>query len=193
MGKNINFPPTINGLDGVISFIYYNYRSKLNVKASSTNNGPPFNIVDPTKIDGTINSIWHSNLQPYQNITIYINIPLLITNYTLKSRPDNTGYPQSWVLDGSNNGDKWERLDTVNGETALIGKNKQKTFQCDHSGVFKIFRFTLTNVCTDNNWGFVLYKVELFGKLLLNLLRTHSVCYNRIRTPLYLITLALSY
>ena len=168
MLKVLSFPPTIGKLDGVTSFMYYNYRSKLHVEASSTQSGHPFNVVDPTKTCGTINCIWHSHyLTPKGNITIMLGIPLYITHYTLNSRPDNHGFPTDWVLEGSNNNETWDKLDTVNDEQNLTANDVKKVFKCDKSGLYHMFRFTMTDLNTDSNQGFVLYKIELFGNLMI--------------------------
>ena len=171
-----SFRPTIGKLDGVTSFIYYNFRSKLSVEAGSTQAGDPFNIVDPTKMCGTIDCIWHSDASaPSGNITIKLGIPLFITNYTLRTRPEASGFPINWIVEGSNKGDTWDRIATVNNEQGLKGNNIAKTFPCDKPGIYKMFRFTMIGINTNGDYGFALYKVELFGNLMLDcMIRTVS-------------------
>ncbi|KAK8881164.1 hypothetical protein M9Y10_003894 [Tritrichomonas musculus] len=157
-------------LNGVLYYLKHKYPNRIEFEASSTSIGECQNLMI-----GTDEDYWESNSgspNPWFQITLK-NIQLDIIGYVIKSsyHSSDLGYPNSWIVAGSNDGEEWYTLDQVDNSSSLAEAGTVAAFECsekDSNDKFSIFRFEMTEKTVDGEWSFRLSRVELFGDLYIN-------------------------
>jgi hypothetical protein len=158
-----------NPLDGIISYLTGKYggnvhdRSAVGVSCSScfSDRHAARNAVE---LDD--DSIFNSKGLPNQWIAFDFKSRMVVpTHYTFRSGSWKGNNPSSWVLEGSNDGDRWEELDRQVGNDDLVQKGVVRTYEvnspqkCRHLRIRQIGK---------NHNGFdtlVLSGLEVFGIL----------------------------
>lgn len=96
------------------------------------------------------------SVQIGQWTTYWINIDYaqntLLSSYTIQA--DNAGapeYPSAWVVNGSNDGETWEQIDSQSGITFAL--NESKTFTVNPDKVYKQYRIVFSDGVLAKNSG----------------------------------------
>ena len=89
------------------------------------------------------------------------------SHYSIKSyeKGKNSYNLQNWVLEGSNDGESWNILDTRNGEKSLDDSSASNTFEVNNKKQFYRYlqiRQTGPN-CTNNDYRLIIKSLEYFG------------------------------
>ena len=87
----------------------------------------------------------------------FLNLKLAINSYAIESTMNNNSgctwsYPISWHLDGSDDKNKWETIDTVSSNYSLDDRGKLKWFNLPNFVTFKYYRFVSTAVNAPGRW-----------------------------------------
>ena len=90
------------------------------------------------------------------------------THYSLKSFASSKQYHniQSWNIEGSNDGTKWEVLDSRQNEKSLDDKDASNTFEITNSSDFyRYLRIHQTgpNTYKNTDYRFIIRSIEYFG------------------------------
>ncbi|KAK8871396.1 hypothetical protein M9Y10_007121 [Tritrichomonas musculus] len=92
--------------------------------------------------------------------------------YSIRSNSwSGAGYhhPQSWRLDGSNDGESWTRLDSRTNDKSLDGKGYSNTFEVregkSENEYFQYLRIQQTGTNTAGNNSFIFSALEFFGTI----------------------------
>jgi len=160
--ESINIPFGGHSFDGIFAyFIKENEEKSIIVTSSSAERGHPSLVIAKNPKDYFL-----SENKPNQwicfDFTIYT---VLIMNYSLRtlSNVNNSPNPKSWVIEASNNGNEWTKIDKR--ITSLLnGPDKYQTFPVTCvEGNFRYVRFRQTdlNFKGDNRLG--LSAIEIFG------------------------------
>ncbi|AOT06786.1 basic secretory protein-like protein [Pseudoalteromonas luteoviolacea] len=97
-------------------------------------------------------------LKPQGWIQVSLEQPQSLTKYQLTSANDAPGRdPHNWTLQGSNDGENWQTIDTQNGQ-AFDKRFEQKTYIVDNAKPYQHYRFDLTHKGTDD-WGYDLLQI----------------------------------
>jgi hypothetical protein len=116
------------------------------------------------------NNCWQSQSIPNSWICFdFKENSVSLKNYTLKTNggPPGNYKPLQWVIEGSNDRENWELLDSRNTHE-LDGSYLVKTFNCTTGHSSKFFRFLRLRQTGKNSRGddtLVLTNVEFFGSL----------------------------
>lgn len=109
-----------------------------------------------------------------QNVLIYFDFKdkeIQLSNYSIKSYDgaQNYGYLRNWVIEGSNNENDWEILDSHSNDSSLRGNNIIATFKTKKMKTFyRFIRLHQTGESwynNDNNYYLYFYMIEFYGKL----------------------------
>ncbi|KAK8875598.1 hypothetical protein M9Y10_005767 [Tritrichomonas musculus] len=98
------------------------------------------------------------------------NLQVALADYTIRSYNvgPNNPHPKSWVIEGSNDNDKWATLDEQKGCSFLNGKNLVYTFNLK-SATSQSYRFIRMRQ-TDKNWynsqHLIFNCIEFYGQLM---------------------------
>lgn len=157
-----------NPLKGVFYYLHRTHPDSVEITVSSTSYGDPSNLISQS-IDGNYWESSSGNSNPWFQITLK-DAKLDIIGYVLRTtfHSSDSGYPNSWILAGSNDGEEWFTLDQVDNRSSLIESDTSVAFECadkDSEEPFRIFRFEMTEQTVDRTWSFRLSRVELFGDL----------------------------
>ena len=175
---SINFTPdNESDINGAIHWLRDRYFNEINryvlATSSSTHNsdykwGGPGALIDYSLIPGSPYSCWCSKDIDISNFSIhFLQHQLYITNYTIHGRLTDFDHISSWTVDGSNDNITWTKVDTKTDDQNLLKKGAIHTFQVDHSGKYRYFRFIHTGKTTDYyKYFFGLCKIDLFGQLI---------------------------
>ena len=87
---------------------------------------------------------------------------VIVTGYSIRSASNaHWDNPQSWVLEGSDDGVNWTKIDEKVRNQDMGGNDKLHYWSCEPSNDFRLIRWSLTQKGTSN----LLFKqFELFGK-----------------------------
>jgi hypothetical protein len=90
---------------------------------------------------------------------------ICLTDYTLKSDGHSSNHLLQWSIEGSNDGNAWECIDSQNTQD-LNGKYITKTFKCSSpsSHFCWYIRLTQTRKNSSGYDHFMLYNIEFFGR-----------------------------
>ena len=94
------------------------------------------------------------------------------THYAIRSKPYDSGdrHPRFWVVEGSNDGNKWKTLDSRNNIDSLNGKNIIHVFEVqeklEKNEFYKYLRIRQTGLNAGNNYYFGFSSLEYFGSLI---------------------------
>lgn len=158
-----------NPLKGAFYYLHRTHPNSVEISVSSTSSyGDPKNLI----LQDVNEKYWESNStqpNPWFQFTLK-EAKLDIIGYVLHtaSHSSDSGYPNSWILAGSNDGEEWFTLDQVDNRSSLIESDTSVAFECaekDSEEPFRIFRFEMTEPTVDRTWCFRLGRVELFGDL----------------------------
>jgi len=96
-----------------------------------------------------------------------IELQLCLTHYTLKHYNSwDTECLRTWVLEGSNDGLRWENIVTHSNDAALDKKGATHTWKVDsHGRKYSQFRLTQTGRNSNNNFYLALSGSEFYGEL----------------------------
>ena len=91
-----------------------------------------------------------------------------ISNYSIKSHSFdiNSTHIKNWVIEISNDGNEWEKIDERNEITELNGINLVKSFSIEMTKPFRYIRFITSKPNFINDDGFALGKLEFYGNII---------------------------
>ena len=121
-------------------------------------------------IDFSWSNYWASNNSPNSYIRFdFKTYRVQINAYSLKSRSESPGggHPKSWVIEGSNDGTKWDIIDYQHNSNDINGSRLVHTFQL--SEMSQSFKYLQMKLTSENHRGdnfFNLTNIEFFGKLI---------------------------
>lgn len=94
-----------------------------------------------------------------------------LTGYSLKTYTEpGTGYPhlQSWIIEGSNDKEHWERIDTQEPNNYLKGSGYSKMFELSRPTMpFRYFRLMSNGPNHEGSYYLLLSSIEFFGTIYL--------------------------
>lgn len=172
--NGISIPFKENGeFNGIINYLRNNIKASIydiiNITASSGNNnkfGNPKNSIifeDLSKDFRTNNSgdVWICfDFKSYR---------IIPSNYSIRSYNFGKDYPhpRSWVIEGSNDGEKWTIIDEQKDCSFLNGQNLVHTFTIQNSNCdkFQFIRLRQTGPNWENNRQLSFNSIEFYGKL----------------------------
>jgi hypothetical protein len=135
----------------------------VNITASGTERNVCHNVVKHGW-----NDFWYSNNTPNSWISFdFKDKSVFLQHYTLKSAGFGHHYFTQWEIEGSNDGNTWESLDSRNTRD-LCGNYVVKTYECSKSKPEEFFRFIRmrqTDKSSNNCDYFMLSEIEFFGTL----------------------------
>lgn len=95
-----------------------------------------------------------------------------LTKYEMKSIPfdQNLEHPKFWVVEGSNDKEKWKEIDSINNCQYLNGKNLTHIFNVNNSSseAYRYIKIRQTGVNWRDTKYFMIGSVELYGKIIQN-------------------------
>eukprot|EP01006_Ploeotia_vitrea_P049935 TRINITY_DN67395_c8_g1_i1.p1 TRINITY_DN67395_c8_g1~~TRINITY_DN67395_c8_g1_i1.p1 ORF type:complete len:1605 (+),score=973.64 TRINITY_DN67395_c8_g1_i1:233-5047(+) len=95
-----------------------------------------------------------------------VDFSLQLTHYKLRHYSSwDTECLRNWVLEGSNDGVKWELLAMHKNDTSLNKKGAMHTWRVNHPGRFRQFRIIQTGVNSNNHYYLALSGSEFYGVL----------------------------
>ena len=166
---NLNY---IECNDGILKYLQKSsndnvFVSKtIDVEVSGISNGEVKNIFDRSKdtvlkIKGTNNSFIvldfkdkKVNLNKY-----YFAVPSRSTNYSLNR-------PKTWLIEGSNNKEKWELIDERENDSSLTDYSASKIFSINQNkNEFYRFIRIKENLKDSNDHRLLLSEIELYGNI----------------------------
>ena len=136
--------------------------------------GDPIIIVDPLKNSGnTYDNFASYNSESLSYFTIqYKSFLISVNNYTIRTRTHNLNdnFPNSWKVEGSNDGNSWNLIHSISKTNNLSYVNAYKTYPSHDTNYYSFFRFKMTektqaSATWDPSWVFHVSKVEFFGSL----------------------------
>ena len=91
-----------------------------------------------------------------------INISKYYLSVPSQKRGSTNGQPNKWRIEGSNDEQKWEEIDSKENETSLNSYSKSNTFQCQNinNQFYQFIR--LKNI---NNIYLLLSEIEFYGSI----------------------------
>ena len=130
--------------------------------------GNPIVIVDPLRNSSKeIDNFASVNTELHAYFTIqYTSFILSVSNYTIRTRTDNINehFPNSWDVEGSNDGQSWNLIHYINNTEQLSYVSASHTYPTIDSNYYSFFRFKMTNITSaKSSWIFHVSKVEFFG------------------------------
>jgi len=133
---------------------------EVEVTASSTQHNKPHQVLDYGWSD-----FWHSRDQKGSWLQIDFKDRLVcLTHYSLKSHKGGANYILAWVVEGSEDGRKWEVVDQRRTDQ-LAGSSKVGTFPVTSSRYFRFVRLRQTEKNSSNGNYFLLANIEVFGQV----------------------------
>lgn len=128
----------------------------------------PKNVVDYSNN----NNFYESNteLQNGEVCFDFKNKLIQLTEYSIKtSGGGQDGYHlRNWVVEASNDKKNWEIVDQHDDDSSLRGSNRIVTFKTkvkETNSFYRYIRIRQTEKSWSNNYVFVMYYVEFYGKL----------------------------
>ena len=90
--------------------------------------------------------------------------------YTLESKSNGGSYPYSWIVEASNNLQRWDLIDTKSQSNLLLAVGMIHTFKLNTIKKYKYFRITQLEglISNDHSNLFCLRRIELFGDVISN-------------------------
>jgi hypothetical protein len=161
------FPFEGNEWDGILSHLAKdcdgNVHEKgiVNITASSEGSGKCWQVTNHGW-----SGYWYSANVPDSWICFdFIEKSVSLRYYTLKSHNGMRNWFTQWEIEGSNDGNDWESLDSRNTRD-LCGKSIAKSYQClkvDRIKYFRFIRMRQTGKTNDNEDHLILCNIEFFG------------------------------
>jgi hypothetical protein len=109
--------------------------------------------------EGDIDSFWEVNNGYPQWLKITYSEDRKFSGYDIEAHPSNTDRaPKSWIVEGSQDGKSWTRLDARGNQASWKG-NEVKSFEMQNSCDCKYYKFTFTE---GNDDVLRIYKLRLF-------------------------------
>lgn len=162
-GKNPNiFKTPFNMYYGIIQSLISQNQSFVTAACPSTNAG---NISSLFKFD---DQYWQSGNNQNNHLTITLtNKKAKLTGYYLKSPGTNYGshLPYNWRLEGSNDNNQFETIDTQNACPYLIQAPFEHVFYCYPNSAYQYFRFYQHSTNGNGSYLLTLSFVELYGEI----------------------------
>jgi hypothetical protein len=160
------FDPSSSPWSGILSFLKsqcggnVHERGIVNITSSSDGGNECYQVA---------NHGWNSHGYTNDSAKSWIQFDfkdssICLTDYTLKS--GNTNHLLQWTIEGSNDGNAWECIDSQNTQD-LNGSYVTKTFKYSSpsSHFCRYIRLTQTGKNSNGNDYFVLCNIEFFGRL----------------------------
>ena len=171
-----------NAFDGINNYLFNKKKLKLRQQVTAEGEkydetqADPIVIIDPSN-DGTetIDNFASKNNESLAYFTFhYKYFALSVKNYTIRTRTDSPqeNFPLSWKVEGSNDGNSWNKIHSTNNTEELRSTGALKTYESEDLNYYSFFRFTMTDLNSgggwwDQNWIFHVSKVEFFGSFAL--------------------------
>lgn len=120
-------------------------------------------------VDSGWNGYWRSPDTPNSFVIFkFPNMSVSIDMYFMQTYSGSGNcYPQTWVVEGSNDGLKWDFIDQKSKVTNLKGSGKGGLFACKPSEKFKMIRIKQNGENNAGQHSFMLSHVEFYGRLFL--------------------------
>ena len=137
-------------------------KSSINVQCSSQSDDPFHPLL-------THNSNWESlNSQNSWYLITLLNDSFLLENYSITSNPKgNPDFPQSWILEGSNNGRKWTNISCVE-SSKLTDYGKTKNYIVKRKIPLRFFKFTMIGLNYAQDYQFCINRIYFYGQNITN-------------------------
>lgn len=125
------------------------------------------NIVD---LDNKENYFHSANIQNAFVCYEFNDIKVRPLYYSIRSRhdfPKGNSNPMNWVMEGSDNGQRWALLDSQKNVTILDGPNLSHTFKMKYhyDQFFKYLRIRQTGISSHGQHYLVISALEFFGEI----------------------------
>lgn len=89
-------------------------------------------------------------------------VPVQLRAYSITVGADNTKYPKSWALQGSNDGQQWTDIHT-RANTAFVSKGERRTYGLSSTLKYTYFRIHITKLSDDEATEVKIGEWELHG------------------------------
>lgn len=123
-----------------------NYASVMSDKFETIVADVPFSW--KSALDNNTDTFWEENGSYPHWIQVKYRGPVIINKYALQAVPDahggNDRMPMGWILQGSNDNQKWVDLDSRSGQ-ANWKNNEERIFGISKPGAYKFYRLYCTN------------------------------------------------
>jgi hypothetical protein len=152
---------------GVLSFLTsecggkVHERGVVNITSSSTERNKCHQVADHGW-----NDFWYTNNSPRSWIQFdFKDSSICLTDYALKSDGNNAHHLVQWEIEGSKDGNGWERIDAQNTQN-LNGNYITKTFKCSSPGTrfYRYLRLIQTEKNSSGSDTLLLCNIEFFRR-----------------------------
>lgn len=167
------FPKGRGKFNGIINYFNIHHYDNMNsfIKTTSPRQmsdwGDSSKVIDFKITDFTLktNNWAGQNLKNSSIIISFQRHKVLATHYSILSPHHSGNYLQNWIIEGSNEDEKWHIIDRKENSTYLTGVLLSHTYKLDVNSIFRNFRITQIGRNSGGNFYFHLSRFELFGSL----------------------------
>jgi hypothetical protein len=157
-------PHREGSLDGILAYLTKNHGGNLHEKGIVTVTGSSINTIqrltDPLNSSGYVSWTVADGWFCYD----FRNMRIAATHYAVQSCCSNN-FPQSWVIEVSDDGSSWESVHTVSDSMALKTGKVIVSYSLAQQRRFRFLRMNCFGLNHAGNLEFHLYGFELFGNL----------------------------
>ena len=162
------FDYTGNMWNGVFYYLMQNYGSgnasrllssgKIQIESSIVYSGNNYYI-----IENSSNCFSTQSYKPAYFLFDFKNMKIILSKLSFYTDCSWTYCPTAFIVEGSNDRAKWEKLATI--YTGFTSQNQQKIFDINATYSYQYILMRLKNRNSNNGWYFATRQVEFFGTL----------------------------
>lgn len=160
-----------NKFDGIVN--YLRTHSKINDEIKITSSSGSYGLSNIIKYDKTNTNFYTEDEKNSWICFDFKNYSIIPSDYIIRSfTQDVNWHLKNWVLEGSNDQNKWTNLDEQKNNSFLNGSNFVHSFpismKSEEQQSFKYIRIRQTGPNWCNNDRILINSIEFYGKLIYN-------------------------
>ena len=160
-----------NGFDGIFNYLSKNSNIEEEINITKSSDGGGNALIELVNYDKQTSGSCTMNYSSNQWICIELKKHQVIpTYYTVKTNSDsqNCWHPKSWVIEGSKDNSKWDKIDEQNNCSYLNGSYLSRSFPIknENQQEYKFIRMKLTGPNWNSSNYLYISKFEIFGTLI---------------------------